>query len=534
MRRLFYCAALLLVALACRQVPSGEPVKPDDPVPVTYPKAQVVAAYVDGVRVSSGTLSGVSLTPVISLEFTREVVADEESLSFVSFTGGALTVRLKEADATTLEFTPVEQLQPFKQYRFTLAEGECFGVKVKKAYTVIFTTQADDDTDIFPRISDAELLDLVQQKTFDYFWGYAHPVSGLARERLGSGDIVTSGGSGFGIMCLPVGVSRGFITRAAAAERMRTILDFLSTKAERFHGAYSHWLNGSTGAAIPFSEKDNGGDLVETAFLVEGLLTVRAFFDRDDEADIRSAIDSIWHGVEWDWYLNGKDVLYWHWSPNYAWEMNMPIRGWNEALIVYVLAASSPTHAIPSSAYHNGWARGGTMKPSVNGPLFFAHYSFLGLNPHITDTYASYWDQNVAHAQYNYDYCVRNPGKHAGYGASCWGLTASDYPDGYTASAPSNDTGTIAPTAALASMPYLPAEAMEALHTFYYKYGDRLWGPYGFFDAFNLDRAWFAGSYIAIDQGPIVVMIENHRSGLLWNLFMQAPEVEAGLKKLGF
>lgn len=540
MKRVVYWAALWLAALSCSQTPSGEPDNTSqtgtDTEPKVYPKAMVVAARVDGQRVSGGgTIGNVSLTPEISIEFTRAVEADEASLSFVSFTGGDLSVRGKEDDETVLLFTPLEPLQPMKQYRLTLAQGEYFGVAVQKVFTLFFTT-VDDGSQKFPTITDEALFDLVQEKTFGYFWDYAHPVSGLARERYGSGDTVTSGGSGFGLMALPVGVERGFITRAEAATRLRTILTFLSERAERFHGAFPHWLNGSTGKAIAFSEKDDGGDLVETAFLMEGLLTVSRYFDREDEADIRSAIDALWRDVEWDWYTrDGQNVLYWHWSPNYGWAMNMPIRGWNEALIVYVLAASSPTHPVGKAAYDNGWGRGGSMRPTQNGPLFFAHYSFLGLDPrHLKDAYADYWEQNVAHARYNYEYCVRNPGGHAGYGADCWGLTASDYPQGYTASSPSSDSGTIAPTAAIASFPYTPEESLAALHTFYYIYGDRLFGPYGFYDAFNLDSSWFASSYIAIDQGPILVMLENYRSGLLWHLFMQNADIQQGLTTLGF
>ena len=532
-------AACLLAAITCAQTPpetAPEQTQQHTEEPATYPKAMVVGAAVDGVRVTaSGSVSGTGLTPEIAIEFTREVKADEASLSFVSFTGGNLKVRRSDSDVSVLLFTPVETLQPFRQYRFTLAEGECFGVTVKKAYTVLFTTRGDDTTDKFPRIADEELLDLVQSQTFKFFWDYGHPVSGLARERLGSGDTVTSGGSGFGIMCIPVAVERGFISRAEAAERMRIIVDFLQNKAERFHGAYSHWLNGSTGKVIPFSANDNGGDLVETAFLIQGLLAAAHYFNAPEEADIRSGIDAIWRDVEWDWYTRGQNVLYWHWSPDKDWTMNMPIRGWNEGLIVYVLAAASPTHPISAEVYHQGWTSGGSMQLTQNGPLFFAHYSFLGLDPrHLSDAYGNYWEQNVAHARFNYDYCVRNPRSHVGYSASCWGLTASDFPGGYTASAPSNDSGTIAPTAAVASYPYVPEESMEAIRYFYYKLGDQLWGQYGFHDAFCLDSAWFANSYIAIDQGPIVIMLENARSGLLWNCFMQDEDVLRGLDKLGF
>lgn len=402
----------------------------------------------------------------------------------------------------------------------------------------------------FPEISDDSLLTIVQRRTFRYFWDYAHPVSGLARERLGSGDIVTSGGSGFGVMAIPVAVERGFITREEGAARLLKILTFLDTKADRFHGAFPHWLDGSSGKAIPFSTFDNGGDVVETALLVQGLLTVRQYFNTSDpvEGAIRDLIDQIWTAVEWDWYTRGENVLYWHWSPNFGWEMGMQVNGWNEALIAYVLAASSPTHSISKKVYDEGWARHGEMAngkkfygirlplgPDYGGPLFFAQYSFLGLDPReLSDEYADYWEQNVSQTLINYRYCVRNPKGWTGYGADVWGLTASDIPGGYAASSPTDDLGVIAPTAALSSMPYAPAESMQALRHYYYILGDRAFGDYGFCDAFSLEQDWFAPSYLAIDQGPIIIMIENHRTGLLWDLFMRNVCILDGLDKLGF
>ena len=526
MKRLLL-AALSIPFLCCQKSASA---------PETLPRAMVLTVQVGGVAVpDGGTLGDVPLGSAISLEFTRKVTPDAVSLASIVFSGGELSASVHPQDASVLVLTPSTALSAFTKYRLSIPAGELFGLDLAEGFSCTFTTEYDP-SDKFPRLSDEDLLDKVQEQTFKYFWDYAHPVSGLARERLGSGNTVTSGGSGFGIMAIPVGIERGFITREQGASRLRTIVNFLDTKADRFHGAFSHWLNGETGKVVPFSTNDNGGDLVETAFLVQGLLAAAQYFDREEEADIRSVIEAIWKEVEWDWYTrDGQDVLYWHWSPDKGWAMNMRIAGWNEALIVYVLAASSPTHPVPASAYHQGWARGGQMKPSVNGPLFFAHYSFLGLDPRgLKDKYADYWKQNVAHARYNYDYCVRNPKGHAGYSARSWGLTASDYPKGYTASSPANDKGTIAPTAAVASLPYLPEESLQAIRTFYYTYGDRLWGDYGFRDAFCLDSAWFASSYIAIDQGPIVVMLENHRTGLLWELFMQCADIKAGLAKLGF
>jgi hypothetical protein len=409
---------------------------------------------------------------------------------------------------------------------------------------------------IVPDPSDEDLLDLVQRQTLGYFWDFAHPVSGLARERSNPvagydfRETVTSGGSGFGVMTLLVGAARGFLARKAVLERIGRIVDFLR-RAETHHGVFPHFLQGATGATIPFSEKDDGGDLVETAFLVAGLLCARQYFSGPAaaEARLRAAIDALWRGVEWDWHRrDGRDVLYWHWSPRHGWAMDHAITGWNECLIAYVLAAASPTHAVPPEVYHRGWTASPVFRngrsyhgielplgPPQGGPLFFAHYSFLGLDPRgLRDRYADYWAQNRAHTLINRAHCIANPGGFEGYGATCWGLTACDGDAGYGAFCPENDRGVIAPTAALSSMPYTPGESMAVLRHFYRDLGRELWRACGFVDAFNRSRGWVAGGTLAIDQGPIVVMIENHRSGLLWDLFMSCPEVRAGLRRLGF
>lgn len=407
-----------------------------------------------------------------------------------------------------------------------------------------------DATPDFPVVDDEELLTLIQQQTFKYFWDFAHPTSGMARERNTSGDIVTSGGSGFGMMAIIVGIERGFITREQGLQRFDKILDFLET-SDRFHGAWSHWINGATGDVVPFSTNDNGGDLVETSYLIQGLLTFRQYLDENEatEKDLIDRVNVLWDGVHWDWYTrNGQNVLYWHWSPDKEWIMNHPIRGYNECLITYVLAASSPAHSIGLPVYTEGWAANGGIKngksfygiplplgSDYGGPLFFAHYSFLGLDPrNLSDTYADYWTQNVNHSRINRAYCEANPKNFVGYSGNNWGLTASDNHQGYSAHSPTNDLGVISPTAALSSFPYTPEESMDALKFFYYTLGDRLWGDYGFYDAFNITEGWTADSYLAIDQGPIIVMIENHRTGLLWDLFMSCPEVQDGLTKLNF
>lgn len=484
--------------------------------------------------------------PVDTLQFSRE------RLFITGASEPSFTYRF-DRNRQYLTIQPDAALSPYSVYRLMFDQGSNLGGFIYDHYTFTFRTRLDPGPK-FPAISDDSLLTLVQKKTFGYFWDHAHPVSGLARERYGSGETVTSGGSGFGLMALIVGIERGFITREEGFERLSRIVNFLSRpETDRFHGVYPHWLNGTTGKVIPFSSNDNGGDLVETAFLMQGLLTVREYF-RDGSAaeqEMCNSITGLWEAVEWDWYRRqDQNMLYWHWSPDKGWIMNMGVTGWNEALIVYVLAAASPTHSIPSVVYTNGWARNGSypmvnnktfynvrlpLGPDIGGPLFFAHYSFLGLDPrNLSDQYASYWTQNVNHSMINHAYCTANPRGYSGYSDNCWGLTASDIQSGYSASSPSNDLGVIAPTAALSSFPYTPEESMKALRFFYYTIGDKIWGQYGFFDAFNLTTGWFASSYLAIDQGPIICMIENHRTGLLWDLFMSAPEVQAGLDKLGF
>jgi len=538
----------LTVFLACKKE------RKEESAPETEPFA-LVSVQVDSIADTTLTYTDVDRQPSMKLVFSLPLnissVAGNVLLNESS--GEAVQYSLSyENDNRSIVVKPVSALSSFSSFRLMVSQGlqAATGQTLEENVIVNLNTRLDS-TDKFPRIPDEELLTLVQRQTFKYFWDFAHPVSGLARERNTSGETVTSGGSGFGIMSIVVGVHRNFITRQEALTRMQRIVDFLKNKAQRFHGAFPHWLNGSTGAVQPFSAKDNGADLVETSLLFQGLLTARQFFNGAGaaEAGLRNDINILWNDVEWDWFRRGNgDVLYWHWSPEHNWDVNLPIRGWNEALITYVLAASSPSHAIPRSVYDGGWANNGQivngnqyydvvlpLGPENGGPLFFSHYSFLGLNPNgLKDAYADYGVQNKAHAMINYRYSVANPKKFFGYSEECWGLTASDDINGYLAHEPSNDNGVISPTAALSSFPYTPEESMRALKFFYYKLGDRVWKEYGFIDAFSLYEPWFASSFLAIDQGPIIVMIENHRSGLLWELFMSCPEVKKGLKDLGF
>lgn len=489
----------------------------------------------------------VEIVVEFSASIDRSLV--EDNVKILTASGTIPAIYSYENDDKKLIVNSESSLLQFSRYGFRLfpdlstPQGYDFEGFYKEFYTSV------DSTYKFPEISDEELLTKVQEQTFKYFWDFGHLASGMARERNTSGNTITSGGSGFGIMALIVGVERGFVTRSEVLTRMDKILNFLET-CDRYHGVYAHWINGVTGKTIPFSTYDNGGDLVETSFLFQGLITFRQYLSSDDadELILINRINALYEAVEWDWYTKGENVLYWHWSPNYGFQMNMKITGYNETMISYVLAGGSELHGIDKIHYTSGYARNGAIKNgnsyygitlplggNFGGPLFFAHYSFLGLDPrNLSDQYANYWDQNVNHSLINRAYCIDNPKEFVGYGNASWGLTASDNPQGYSAHSPTNDLGVITPTAALSSMPYTPEYSMDALRYFYYILGDKMWGQYGFYDAYSATDAWYATSYLAIDQGPIILMIENYRTGLLWDLFMSAPEIQSSLTKLGF
>jgi hypothetical protein len=434
--------------------------------------------------------------------------------------------------------------------------------------TVIVNTgcRSIKQTTLQEKISNDSLMNLVQYRTFLYFWDGAEPNSGLARERYhvngvypqDDKNVITTGGSGFGLMAIISGIERGYITRQEGLERLTRVVGFLE-EADRFHGMWPHWIYGETGRVKPFSKKDNGADGVESAFLFQGLLTVRQYFREgsNEERRLAERIDKLWREAEWNWFTKGENVLYWHWSPEYQWEINHQVRGYNECLIYYILAASSPTYPVSPEVYHEGWARNGeidtlvtthgiTLRLKYNGsfeyggPLFWAHYSYLGLNPQgLTDRYADYWELNTNHTLLNRKWCIDNKEIHNEYGPGCWGLTASytrreDGTTGYMAHKPGRDPGVISPTAAISSIPYTPEYSLEAMRHFYEVYGDSLLGDYGFYDAFSPGHNWFPKIYLAIDQGPAAVMIENYRTGLLWKLFMSCPEIQDGLNKLGF
>lgn len=549
MKTVIVYLATIVILFSCKKSNGSTP-------PVMSPFTAIRETVNDSTN-SSLSFFNINYDPLIKISFSAPINTSTVAASIVFFgSNSAVVSNYSYANNdSTLIIQPASALQPLTSYTVNVSTGlkSVGDSSLKTDIKINFVTQIDS-TDKFPQISDSALLTLVEQQTFTYFWNLGDPTSGLARERA-SGATVTTGGSGFGIMSMLVGVQRNFITRAEALSRITTIVNFLTNNVTTYHGAFSHWLNGTTGATIPFSTQDDGADIVETSYMMQGLLCARQYFNSTTdpgETSLRTAINNLWNHVDWNWFRqNGQNVLYWNWSPDYAWAINVQVNGWCEALISYVLAASSTVDSatIPSIVYDNGWARNGGMKngksfygitlplgPDYGGPLFFAHYSFLGINPNsLSDAYANYWTQDTAHARINYLYCVNNPQHYNGYSALCWGLTASDDNiSGYSAHSPTNDLGIISPTAAISSLPYTPTESMNAIRFFYYKLGDKIWGKYGFVDAFNLTNPWYDNDFLAIDQGPEIVMIENYRSGLLWNLFMSCPEVKAGMLKLGF
>lgn len=429
---------------------------------------------------------------------------------------------------------------------------------------------------IIKRLTDDQLLETIQKQTFRYFWHGAHPVSGLALERSNTvlaeyywdyineawddpnfsktpfgPDAGAIGGTGFGILSTIVAVERKWIGRDTAVRRLIKIADFLAN-ADCFHGIFPHFMNGKTGKTIRFDRLDDAADIVETSYLLMGFLTAREYFNKDTSREkyLRNRITRMWEVANWNWHTNGGNKLFWHWSPNNNFDMNFPVWGWDECLITYIMSASSPTHAISKEVYNTTWVesngfRNGKIYYGYNlplgnydkgGPLFFEQYTFMGIDPNgLKDSLGiNYAEQTKNHTLINRAYCIENPKHYQGYSEKCWGLTAGDSYKGYVAHCPDTDLGVIQPTAALSSMPYTPKESMEVLRYLYYDLGNKIWSKYGFVDGFSIEHNWYAKSHLAIDQGPIVVMIENYRSGLIWKLFMQIPDIKNGLKKLGF
>jgi exo beta-1,2-glucooligosaccharide sophorohydrolase (non-reducing end) len=527
--------------------------------------------YVDDIEfLPSGNSAAISTEPAI---ISAKGYAMHVDISWEKFTDRNIHLVKIYRSENRKEYVPVGIQQPFI-YRYADFTGE---TDKKFYYKISFLNSKYEETKLSSAesaetktMTDDELLTMVQEASFRYYWEGAEAKSGLAKENIaGRQNMIATGASGFGIMALIVGTERGFITKEESLARFNKIVNFLE-KAETFHGVYPHFINTVTGKAEAFfGPTDNGADLVETSFLLQGLLAARQYFAGTSgrEQMIKKKITAIWEKVEWDWFRQYPEskFLYWHWSPDQGWVINHNLIGWNETMVTYLLAIASPTHAIPASMYYSGWANqdstgkkyrsawgqtsDGSMYTNGNtyygikldvgvsngGPLFFTHYSYMGYDPHyITDKYTNYFTNNQNIAKINYSYCLKNPKHFKGYGDKAWGLTACDGPYDYSADEPVSwqDYGKLAPTGAVSSFPYTPQESMKALKNYYFNYGKFLWGEYGFRDAFDLSHNWCSEIYMGLNQAPMTVMIENYRTGLLWKLYMQIPDIQNGLKKL--
>ena len=393
------------------------------------------------------------------------------------------------------------------------------------------------------------ILDEWQHKTFNFFHEGASS-TGMTLEGNERGDVVTIGGSGFGLMAIIIGSERGWITRTQAAEQTQKIVRFLG-KAERFKGMWSHWYN-PDGTSHPFGDQVKTGDIVESAYMAAGLLTASEYYTGSTavETEIRDSVNSFWNTMDWKFYTGNANVLHWLWFSEKN-SIEMDVRGWNETWVTYSMALGAPSpHNISQDVYTQGWLSGGgiyhtnrsfygydlPLGEDKGGPMFFAHYSFLGLNPRkIEDQYVNYWKQNVAHTMINRHYCIVDAPAAYKYDDKNWGLTAcyGAKPDlwNYNARSPLNDDGVIAPTAALSSYPYTPFYSTQVL--FQLAANSLVNGTYGFADAYCPQTSTSERKHLAIDQGPIVVMMENYRSGLIWNLLMKNEHVKAGLLLAG-
>jgi hypothetical protein len=392
----------------------------------------------------------------------------------------------------------------------------------------------------------------VQEAAVRFYFEEAHPVSGLSQEGApGWGDTSAVGSTGMGMANIIVGVHRGFVTREQGVALALKMLRFLDQKTETQAGAFAHWMDGTTGAARKFGSNGTAADLVETSFLIQGAILLREYFNGSsaEEREIGAIATRLAAEVQWPQFMVDQPtgpVMMWHWD-SVVGPGELPIRGFHEGMMPYILGIGSQTYPIPAKSFYTGWYHPqhqlGTTRTDfgiehglgrgIGWPLFFAHYSHIGFDPRVIRYKGkTYFEHFVDATKVHEAYARSRASEFKGYD-TVWGLAASTSPDGYKAHRPGkDDSGTIATTAALSSMPYLPDAVLNCMESMYLDYGSRIWGCYGFYNAFNPTRDWVGEKYIGIELGPIAPMIENHRSGLLWRLFMQAPEVQRALERL--
>ena len=401
--------------------------------------------------------------------------------------------------------------------------------------------------------SDDEFLEYVQQTSFDYFWYLANPSNGLVPDRSTTTSPCSIAAVGFGLTAIGIGIDHGWISRTRGVARVLTTLNtFLNgpqgsnTSGTIGHkGWFYHFLEMNTALRSSSSELSS----IDTALLLAGILYSKQYFDgtNTDEISIRTMADAIFSRVDWNWMAQGTNVVSMGWFPTSGFIPNNWI-GYNEALLLYCLGLGTATNPLPASAW-NRWTSGYIWATNYGQafipfpPLFGHQYSHCWIDfRHTADAYMNSHDstyfQNSRRATLaQRAYCVANPLGRVGYSSNVWGLTACDGPAGYAAhGAPptENDDGTIAPTAAGGSIAFAPEYSLPTLRYFYTQYRPRIWTGYGFRDAFNLGAQWYGSDELGIDQGPMVIMIENHRNQRVWRLFMRNAEIQRGLQRAGF
>jgi hypothetical protein len=545
---MFILSTMCLIVLGCSKTSDITPNQPSNP-DTTLSYLTLTNTTLNNVPVASSTLRLKDNVAEIRLNFSDKI--DRNTVSnAVLWSSTTPSISYSNSDSTIL-LRSSSTLAYLTQYNITISKDlkSTSGAHLYSPFSLSICTGINPSNK-FPLISDDALLDSIQKATFRYFWNYSSETSGLACDKSSTyKDYCSIGATGFGIMTLPAAIERGFITRTEGLARLQKIVDFLKNSVSSYKGVFPHFVNGNTGSVIPDGILD-GWDLVETSFLMMGLLTSRQYFNNPslEENNLRTEINRLYQDVQWSEFQNGQDVLYWSYNPTGGWQH--PIRGWNETMITYVLAASSQTHSIEKSVYDNGFAQNGGMKSGnefygftlplgsdYGGQLYLSQFSFLGIKPiGLSDSYADYEVQTKNHALINHAYCKINPKKYFAYSDSCWGLTAGASKGGYVQASPSNDIGHIYPSAAVASLPYAPVESLKAIKYFYYRLGDILWTDYGFSDSFSFNTLpyWVANEVFGYDQLNMFCGIENYRTGLIWSLFTSCPEVQAGMRKLGF
>ena len=407
-----------------------------------------------------------------------------------------------------------------------------------------------------PALTTEALLDTLQHTAFDYFWNEANPTNGLIKDRSTLSSPCSIASLGFGLSAICIGIDHGWVSRDDGRARIRTALQTLWTKPQGnalsgtigYKGLYYHFLD-MPGALRTW---DCELSTIDTALLFAGIIDAKQYFDTADPVDVevRALADSIYYRADWEFMRNFAPSIYMGWKPGTGFSTFGQWIGYNEAMILFILALGSPTHPVPATTW-TAWTSGYNWSTQygqtyvIFPPLFGHQYSHCWIDfRSIYDTYMAnrgitYFENSRRATLAQRAYCIANPSGRVGYGANQWGLTASDGPTGYNArgAPPSqNDDGTISPTAVGGAVPFAPEVAIPALHHLYDTYGPQLFSTYGFRDAFNLtvNPDWYDTDYIGIDQGPIIVMIENYRTGKVWQRFMANPDIQRGLQRAGF